>query len=212
MKIYFTRHGESEANLLREFSNRGSKHGLTAKGREQATLLAQKLKPLSVSKLYASPLLRAVQTAEILAETLACPYEITDSLREYDCGVLEGHSDAAGWDIYEIVLQDWLAHGYYNRRIEGGESFLDMQARFVPFIENLLQEHRQTEAHLVLVGHGGLYRCMLPLVLTNIDFNFTLQHSLGHTGYVLAESRAEGLYCLQWDEIELPEGGKGGPL
>src|SRR6476646_8171101 len=43
MKLYFVRHGESEANLLREISNRGTRHGLTAKGRAQATALAQSL-------------------------------------------------------------------------------------------------------------------------------------------------------------------------
>ena len=40
MRIYFARHGESEANLLHVFSNRGVKHGLTARGRAQAETLA----------------------------------------------------------------------------------------------------------------------------------------------------------------------------
>ena len=42
--LYFVRHGESEANLLHEFSNRGLKHGLTDKGRRQAAALVHKLK------------------------------------------------------------------------------------------------------------------------------------------------------------------------
>ena len=41
MKLYFVRHGESEANLLHELSNRGLRHGLTDLGREQAGLLAE---------------------------------------------------------------------------------------------------------------------------------------------------------------------------
>ncbi len=36
MRIYLIRHGESQANLLHEISNRGLRHGLTPKGREQA--------------------------------------------------------------------------------------------------------------------------------------------------------------------------------
>jgi broad specificity phosphatase PhoE len=33
MRLYFVRHGESKANLLEIFSNRGLKHGLTERGR-----------------------------------------------------------------------------------------------------------------------------------------------------------------------------------
>ena len=36
MRLYFARHGESEANILKEFSNRPGKHGLTDKGKRQA--------------------------------------------------------------------------------------------------------------------------------------------------------------------------------
>lgn len=45
--IYFVRHGESEENILKVFSNRGLKHGLTEKGREQVESLAEKLKVLN---------------------------------------------------------------------------------------------------------------------------------------------------------------------
>ncbi|MEJ5311226.1 MAG: histidine phosphatase family protein [Anaerolineae bacterium] len=88
MKIYFTRHGESEANLLWEHSNRGFKHPLTEKGRVQANALARKLDGIVVTWLFASPIMRAVQTAEILSDALGVPYEITDALREYDCNLL----------------------------------------------------------------------------------------------------------------------------
>lgn len=93
MKLYFTRHGESEANLLREHSNRGFRHPLTSKGREQAAILAQKLVDVPVPQLFTSPIMRAVQTAEILSGTLGVPYESADALREYDCGILEGRAD-----------------------------------------------------------------------------------------------------------------------
>ena len=43
MKIYFVRHGESEANILKIFSNLGLKHGLTETGKIQAKELCSKL-------------------------------------------------------------------------------------------------------------------------------------------------------------------------
>lgn len=200
MRLYFVRHGESEANLLRVISNRGLVHDLTDKGRQQALTLAQNLKAICVVKLFSSPLLRAVQTAEILSEELCAPYETTDALREYDCGVLEGKSDAASWEVHHEVFNDWIQHGHWERRIEEGESFLDIRDRFVPFIEQLIAAYGHLPENIVLVGHGGTYRCMLPLVLEDIDFDFVMSHFLSNTGYVLAETTAEGLACLEWRE------------
>jgi probable phosphoglycerate mutase len=198
VKILFARHGESEANLLNEFSNRGFKHGLTEKGEAQALALAQKLGRLSVSRVFSSPLMRAVQTAEILARALDAAYEIVDALREYDCGVLEGRSDAVSWAEYQRVLEEWITHHRWESRIEGGESFIEIKERFVPFIEDLMEEYGGSQAVLVLVGHGGLYRCMLPLILENVDFGFTLRHLLNSAGYVEARSLGGELTCVSW--------------
>jgi hypothetical protein len=55
----------------------------------------------------------------------------------------------------------------------------------------------------VLVEHGGTYRCMLPLVLRNIDFRFSVERGLSHTAAMVAELRPEGLVCLTWGETVL---------
>jgi broad specificity phosphatase PhoE len=203
MKIIFVRHGESEANLLNEFSNCGLKHGLTKRGKAQAVALAQQLGALSVARIFSSPLLRAVQTAEILSAALSVSYETVDALREYHCGILEGKSDAASWAQYRRVLEDWIIHHRWESRIEGGESFIEIRDRFVPFVEQLVSAYEDSGETLALVGHGGLYRCMLPLVLENVDFDFAMQHPLGNTGYAEAEMRGEKLFCVKWS------GGKG---
>ena len=199
MKIYFTRHSESEANLLREHSNRGFRHPLTVKGREQAEALAHNLEGIAVTRLFASPVMRAVQTTEILSNILSVPYEITDALREYDCGILEGRADEAAWQTHFAVFEAWVQRGEWERRIEGGESFLEIRDRFVPFIERLIAEYGASSANIVLVGHGGLYRCMLPLVLVNADFEFVLNQPMGYTVRIIAEARPEGLTWIAWE-------------
>lgn len=68
MRIHFAHHGESEANLLHEHSNRGFKHPLTAQGRTQAVALAEALEGTRVERIYSSSLMRAVQKAEVFAE------------------------------------------------------------------------------------------------------------------------------------------------
>ncbi len=195
MKLYFARHGESEANLLQEFSNRGFKHGLTARGIEQAQQLAGNLRGARLTRAFSSPLQRAVQTAVIVAQALALPLEITEALREYDCGVLEGKSDAASWQIYEQVNQQW-SRGDWAAAIPGGESLLDMRARFLPFIAGL--PARYPGENLLLVGHGGLFRMMLPLVLANADFDFVRQQPIGHTTPIVVERRNHLWVCLRW--------------
>ncbi|MEZ4728874.1 MAG: histidine phosphatase family protein [Caldilineaceae bacterium] len=67
MKLFFTRHGESQANIGRIISNRTLPHSLTALGRAQAVALAEKLGTEKISTIYASPILRAQETAQIIA-------------------------------------------------------------------------------------------------------------------------------------------------
>ena len=165
MNIYFARHGESQANLLHEISNRGLRHGLTPRGREQAAELARRLENVAVTRIYSSPLLRAIETSVILAHHLSLEYEVVDALREYDCGIAEGRTDAAAWQLWQELFDAWTIHGQYEQRIEGGESFLEVRARFVPFIEGLVTQYAATSAGIICVAHGGLYRMMLPLVL-----------------------------------------------
>jgi probable phosphoglycerate mutase len=200
MKLYFVRHGESEANILNEISNRGYKHGLTEKGRQQAAELADNLRQAHARRIFSSPLLRAVQTAQILSEALGIEYEVTDALLEFDCGIAEGKRDAESWALHRQVMIAWLQGGLYATKIEQGESFLDMQARFVPFIEQLLQEQAGAES-LILIGHGALFICMLPLVLKNVRSIPTFHFP--NTGYVLAESSADGLTGVEWCGIPL---------
>ena len=95
MRLYFVRHGESEANLLHVIANRGHRYGLTARGQQQAVALVHQLRQVPVSGLFTSPLRRAVETATILSHAWGRPFHLTEALREYDCGVLENRSDAA---------------------------------------------------------------------------------------------------------------------
>jgi len=200
MTLYFVRHGQSEANLLNEFSNRGMKHGLTEKGFAQARELAQSLQGVKITKVYTSPLLRAFQTARIVAKEQNVSLEQTDALREYDCGVLEGRSDAHSWEEYSRVSDLWLKHGKHGERISAGESFNDIRRRFEPFIRELTASNRAGDDSFVLVGHGGTYRCMLPLVLSNVDHAFAISRGMDHSTVVVAESTPRGLACVKWGD------------
>ncbi|MFN8530822.1 MAG: histidine phosphatase family protein [Anaerolineae bacterium] len=201
MHLYFARHGESYANQRREISNRGLRHGLTATGREQARTLAEHLKPRGITHLYASPVLRAIETCITVAHELNLDYTITEALREYDCGCMEGRSDEAAWQAWQALFDDWVIHQRYDQRIDGGESFHDIRARFIPFINGLIEQFGATNARIVCIAHGGLYWMMLPLILKNIDTDFIRRSQFAYTACITAEWRPSGLWCTDWNGL-----------
>jgi len=199
MRIYFARHGESQANRLCEISNRGLRHGLTLQGREQALTLAHRLHGLPIARIYSSPILRAIETSVIVANELGLEYEIVDALREYDCGIGEGRSDKAAWHLWQELFDAWAMHGHWEQRIEGGESFYDIRDRFVPFIDSLVSQYGGTEARVVCVSHGGLYWMMLPLVLKNVDRELVSKRGLDYAACIVSELGPYGLVCVEWN-------------
>src|SRR5512138_1534833 len=131
MKLYFARHGESQANIIHEISNRGLKYPLTKKGREQALALARRLETRPVSHIYSSPVLRAIETSVIIANHLGVEYEVTEALREYDMGIMEGRGDEEAWRQWQQLFDDWSRRQLWDQRVEGGENFHDVKNRFV---------------------------------------------------------------------------------
>src|SRR6266487_374836 len=155
MQLYFVRHGESEANVRQVFSNwdRDPLYGLTDVGRAQVEDLAGRLAGVLFAAFYCSPVLRARQSADIVSARLGIDYVLTRALAEYDVGELEGKSDAASWQRYYAVRDTWFRDKDWTARIEGGESFEDIRARFVPFIEALLASSPPGPG--LLLGHGA---------------------------------------------------------
>ncbi len=198
MRLYFVRHGQSEANLLKVISNRGRVHPLTALGRQQAAELAHSLASVPMVRIYSSPLLRAVQTAEIISATLNMPFDTIDALREPDCGIMEGRSDDAAWDEYKRVWKAWLDDHNYDEHIEGGESFNDVRARFGPFIDRLAAEYGKTAHPLLLISHGALIYTMLSITLANAEAVFAEWRPIPTTGLIVVERQAAGWVCVEW--------------
>ena len=116
LRIYFARHGESEANVLRVFSNRSQQHPLTNTGRGQAAALGERLLRADIRQIFAIPLPRARESAEIIGSLLGIHVVLSDSLREWDVGELEGRNDQAAWAQYWDVRRRWV---YRPTRREG---------------------------------------------------------------------------------------------
>lgn len=151
--LYLIRHGATEANLATPPRLQGRKHNppLARLGVRQAEATRDFLAIRPIEHCYTSPLLRAVQTAALVA----APHRLTprplDALIECEVGLWEGldwqtirYLDAEG---YQRFQSNPAKFGY-----PGGESFADVYARVQPAIDGLLQAH-EGESILVVAHH-----------------------------------------------------------
>jgi len=92
--FFIFRHGQTDLNAQGRWQGCTTDALLNQKGKEQAEILRQTIlsKNLQLDKLYSSPLLRAVQTANIIADQdwHKLNYTVLHNLREGDFGECEG--------------------------------------------------------------------------------------------------------------------------
>ncbi len=113
--LYLVRHGENPANISKVFSSRIVDQSLTAKGILQARQTATYIKELGISRdrwvrhsVFSSPLRRAAETAEIIADQLGLGVVVMENFREIDVGSLEeSPATAADWSFYQQIVNDW---------------------------------------------------------------------------------------------------------
>ncbi len=89
--LYFIRHGETQWNAEGRVCGR-SDVNLSEVGREQAQRLADRLKSAAIDAIYSSPLKRARQTAEIIAQATGVEPIVEEDLVELDYGSWEGRT------------------------------------------------------------------------------------------------------------------------
>ena len=88
--IYFIRHAQSEANLNEILASRQD-FPLTEKGRQEAVAIASEFKDIvQLDRIFCSPLTRARQTAQPIAEVFGLNAETDERLTEQDPGVFSG--------------------------------------------------------------------------------------------------------------------------
>ncbi|MBJ7332300.1 MAG: histidine phosphatase family protein [Solirubrobacteraceae bacterium] len=152
--LLLARHGETADNAERRFQ--GSRNPpLNARGREQAAALAQLLRDEPIAAIYASPLLRAAETAEIVSAVLGLPVTPDDRLREIDVGDWTGRSYAEVFLEAPGELERW-AQGDLSFRFPGGESLAEQAERVVDVLEEIRSRPEVLPA--LVVCHGGVIR------------------------------------------------------
>jgi broad specificity phosphatase PhoE len=162
--LYLIRHGATEANLARPPRLQGCRHNppLARAGIRQAEATRDFLAGRPIRHCYSSPLLRAVQTATIVAAQHGLAPEPVEALTECDVGRWEGldwqairYLDA---DACERFRNNPAEHGF-----PGGETLADVARRVTPVFEELLQAHEGQS--VLVVSHGIVNRTYLSGLL-----------------------------------------------
>ena len=185
------RHAESEANVLHVISNRGKRFGLTERGQAQALALAERLAVYAPAAVYSSPLLRARETAEIVARLAGTDVTELDGLREPDMGELEERADETAWLLHGDLRQQWAA-GNWDARAHGGESLRDAYSRMSQAIWQIANAHPADD--VVAISHGSLIVDVLTRLCVVAD-GFTLDFSLPHATVIVVSARGDTLAC-----------------
>jgi broad specificity phosphatase PhoE len=124
-------------------------------GPEGALALSQVLLPLRLSVVYASPLTRARETAQVIAEPRGLTPILVGDLREIEVGEVDG----LAFDDYPAELQDGLLRAPERVRFPGGESYADMRGRVTRAVRGIVARH--PGATVGVVTHAGPLRALL---------------------------------------------------
>ena len=161
--IIFLRHGQAKNNTERVLSGRTPGVPLTQKGTEQASQAARLLSEMNVSAIYSSPIKRAKDTADIVAQHNALDVAVDERLVELDMGKFTGMP-------YDEILS---SHGnvfmkFYNGELEiahnGIETFPAVKKRISSMVSHVLERH--ADENVVLVTHMDPIKAMLSTVMT----------------------------------------------
>ena len=135
---------------------------LSAAGREQAARAGRFLAARPIAAVYASPMVRAVETARAVAEPHGLTVQTVDELNEADLGVWEGldwnQIEQQYKDAYEAFMRDAGVNPYL-----GGETMNDVVDRAGPTIDRLLAEN--VGRTIAIVAHNVVNRTYLTRLL-----------------------------------------------
>jgi broad specificity phosphatase PhoE len=156
--FHLLRHGEP--SVVGRLNGRLPGVGLSERGRAEIAMQAERLAGEKIEAIYASPMQRTRETAEILAERLSLPVRPREDVIEIDYGEWTGLT-------FDEIRKDerwqlWrLSRGIAT--IPGGESWRQVQERVVGALFDLRQAH--PDESVVVVSHGDAIRAALLFAL-----------------------------------------------
>jgi len=158
MKILVIRHGQSEGDITDIIEGRYDAK-LTELGIKQANLMADWVaERYSIDKIFASPLKRVSQVAEILSKKINLVIDFDDDLMEWDTGLISGLSKEEARRKYPNPEIKFPHTAEYEQ-----ESDIQLRMRTETVLSRLLNEN-PADSTIAVVSHG--------LFIWNLGYSF----------------------------------------
>lgn len=156
--FYLFRHGETDMNAQTRWQGRGIDSELNANGESQARALAENLKGAGLEIIYASPLKRALKTAQIVGESLNVPVVEEKGFMEASLGDAEGLKRAEIKEKFPKEFAEWhnLDDAFMDARFPNGQSKREIQKSMV---EALIRTAETCSARKIgIASHSAVLR------------------------------------------------------
>lgn len=161
--VIFMRHGQAENNVSRTLVGRHIESHLTEQGRQQVTDAAKQLKSIPIDKIYASPVIRTMETAQIVCENLGMEYEMDERLYEIELGKLVGMNYEEVTTKYgDLFLRFYAEHDPVLVSF-GVEPFAAVKQRVQSLLDDALKNHE--DSNVLLITHLDPIKAALATLL-----------------------------------------------
>lgn len=160
-RIFLVRHGATTLSAEDRFAG-ATDVPLSDTGREQVRRLAARLSDDGITAVYASPLSRTVETAEILAGPHGLSVEKREGLREISHGRWEQMTRREVDAQFPEESAAWEEDPYTFAPV-GGESGLMVTARALPVLMEIVRENQG--GNVLVVSHKATIRLLLSSLL-----------------------------------------------
>lgn len=136
-RYFIMRHGASEANLVGKVQ--GSQDvPLAFLGKQQAAQVGDLLRNQGITKIYTSPLQRALETGLIVGQRLSLQISILHDLRARNLGTWEGNSREEIKEMWNDLTHPFRSDPHFAP--PQGESLLDAESRIIAAVQHVLQK------------------------------------------------------------------------
>jgi probable phosphoglycerate mutase len=188
-EILLIRHGEAEPMPPSEALHpKDVDMPLSARGRQQAAAMANRLRTRGIGAIYSSPLRRTRETADALAGTTELPVTEDARLREVE---IAGVGPVAMHDLAEIAI----AHGGWSH-LPGTESSQTIRSRMTAAIDAVIAAN--PGARVAVVSHAGAINAYVAGLLgLKSDFFFPT----GNTSISIVRARDDRRLLVSLNDI-----------
>ena len=160
-RIFLVRHGATVLTAEDRFAG-ATDVELSDEGREQVRRLSERLAGEKIKVVYASPLGRTVETAQLLAKPHGLDVQTRDGLREISHGRWEQMTRKEVEAAFPEEAAAWEKDPYTFAPV-GGESGLAVTARALPVLMDIVRKHVNED--VLIVSHKATIRLLLSSLL-----------------------------------------------